>query len=487
MIDIKVRVHDRFSVEFKIGYVVQKNLKVNDFMMNTWIFVPNSLDINSFTYGKNEFYRHAKSNIRYITPIYTLNELAKEDALPFRFLEVAFHELLADHSQENLAEIEYQVKMFCSITKSALRREANQILKNTSEEEREKVIDRYIGQIIKITDRYRKLKNLVYDSALYEDVRILHSFGNEFLSNLIEFQTYRLLELIKQKDSSCYERVEDKLMQLVREERKYKKQQNYKVVEKNSADHNRAVFFRMRLLKKFVESHLFLNAYKKKDGQMAEQVYYSIAAGISMIFATAIAFSFQQKYGNFTMPLFVALVISYMLKDRIKELARFYFVHRLAKKYFDNKTTVSIKDIPVGWIKEGVDYITEDRVPEEIMALRDRSDLLEANNRHTAEKIILYRKLVRIDGQVLDDNNQYEISGINDILSFNVSGFTLKMDNPEVPLAVPNENEGYEIIAGERIYYLNFLIQLRYEGRIDYKRFRLIMSRNGIEGIEKFK
>ncbi len=49
MIDIKVRVHDRFSVEFKIGYLVQKNLKANDFMMNTWLFIPNSLDINSFT------------------------------------------------------------------------------------------------------------------------------------------------------------------------------------------------------------------------------------------------------------------------------------------------------------------------------------------------------------------------------------------------------------------------------------------------------
>ncbi len=486
MIDIKVRVHDRFSVEFKIGYLVQKSLKANDFMMNTWIFIPNSLDINSFTYGKTEFYRHAKSNIRYITPIYTLSELRNEEALPFRFLEVAFHELSADHSQENLAETEYQIKMFCSIVKSALRKEADQIIKYTPEPDREKAIDLYIEQINDITGKYRKLKDILQDSGLYEEVVTLHSFGDEFLSNLIEFQTYRLLELIKQKDIECYNRIEDRLMLLIRHERKYKKQHQYQTIEKNSPDHNRAVFFRMRLLKKFVESHLFLNAYKKKDGQMAEQVYYSIAAGISMIFATAIAFSFQQKYGNFTMPLFVALVISYMLKDRIKELARFYFVHRLAKKYFDNKTVISIKDIPVGWIKEGVDYITEDRVPDEVMAMRDRSDLLEANNRHTAEKIILYRKLVRINGQVLDENNQYDISGINDILSFNISGFILKMDNPEVPLAVPKKDKGYEIIRGERIYYLNFLIQLRYEDKIDYKRFRLVMSRNGIEGIEKF-
>lgn len=59
------------------------------------------------------------------------------------------------------------------------------------------------------------------------------------------------------------------------------------------------------------------------------------------------------------------------------------------------------------------------------------------------------------------------------------------MENPEVQLAVPKEEGGYEIINGERIYYINYLLQLRSSENVDYKRFRLILSRNGIEGIEK--
>lgn len=485
MIDVQVRIHDRFSVEFKIGYVVRKELKVNDFMMNTWVFVPNSLDINSFTYTKNQFYRNVKSNIRLITPIYTLEELAEEESLPFRFLEVAVNELMADPVRENLSEVEYQIKMFCSIVKSAMRRGADRILKNTPETERAMAVQDYRLRILRIISRYREIKFCLSDSELGKEAQIYYAFGDEFLANLLEYQIYRLLELMKQRDPACYRQVEDELMQVVKQGIEYKKSKGYLFIQKDSTDRNRSVLFRMRMLKKYIESHLFLNAYKKKDGQLAEQVYYSIAAGISMIFATGIAFSFQQKYGNFTMPLFVALVISYMLKDRIKELTRFYFVHRLAKKYFDNKTFIRIKDSLVGWIKEGVDFITEERVPEEIMEMRGRSDLLEANNRNTAEKIILYRKLVQIDGQVLDENNQYEVSGINDILSFNISGFVLKMDNPEVPLAVPAGQGGYEIMYGERIYYINFLIQLKYENNVDYKRFRLTMSRDGIQGIEK--
>lgn len=95
MIDVQVRIHDRFSVEFKIGYVVKKDRPRSDFMINTWMFVPNNLDINAETYSKNQFYRDVKSNIRLITPIYSLKELATEEALPFRFLEVAFRELAA--------------------------------------------------------------------------------------------------------------------------------------------------------------------------------------------------------------------------------------------------------------------------------------------------------------------------------------------------------------------------------------------------------
>ena len=144
--------------------------------------------------------------------------------------------------------------------------------------------------------------------------------------------------------------------------------------------------FRLGLLSKYAENELFLNTDKKRDGAIAEQVYFSLAAGISMIFATAMAFSFQQRYGNFTMPLFVALVISYMLKYRIKDLSRYYFAHKLGKRHFDQKTQISLNEYDVGMSKEAMDFIAESKVPPEIMNLRERSAILEANNEHM-EKI----------------------------------------------------------------------------------------------------
>jgi hypothetical protein len=187
------------------------------------------------------------------------------------------------------------------------------------------------------------------------------------------------------------------------------------------------------------------------------------------------------------MPFFVALVISYMLKDRIKELARYYFAHKLGKRYFDHKTEIGLSGNLIGWSKEAMDFISEDKVPADVLKIRDRSPILEANNRANREKIILYRKYVRLNREVLDKSSQYPISGVNDIIRLNVSNLTAKMDNPEVPLFATDDNHpGYTIVKGEKIYYINMIIQLSYQEQSELLRYRLAFNRNGLRSIEKF-
>ena len=108
MIDIQVKLHDRYSVECKVGYHVDRDTGENEFRMNTWFFVPHSLDINASTYPKEAFYRDVKSNVRLITPIYTLEEIASGEWTPFVFLEDAFQHLVADGTRDALASYEYQ-------------------------------------------------------------------------------------------------------------------------------------------------------------------------------------------------------------------------------------------------------------------------------------------------------------------------------------------------------------------------------------------
>lgn len=485
MIDIRVKLHDKFSVEFKIGYIAELKGKENEFMMNTWFFIPYSLDINAQTYSKRDFYKDVKSNIRLITPIFSLKSIAQGQNTPFIYLETAFDVLVQEVSADTLSEYEYQIKMFSSIVKSALREEVIHIVSNPVEEDREYLINEYIANIRIITQQYRQLRRKINVVTIPKNAISYFLFGDEYISNLIDIHTFSLLDGLKKEAPACYESTSDKLMQLIREEINYKKERGYLTAEKDSTENNRAVIFRRGMLKKYAESVLFLKASKKKDGIWVEQIYYSIAAGISMIFATIISFSFQKSYGNFTMPFFVALVVGYMLKDRIKELGRYFFAHRLSKRYFDNKTTISVKNNPIGWIKEACDFITEDKVPEEVINMRARSDLLEAENREDNEKILLYRKLVEVDPEALERYSQYETVGVNDIMRFNVSEFLQRMDSKEYGIYVPDEEGNFITVPGEKIYYLNFLMQFQYQGKINYKRFRLVLTHEGIQTIQE--
>ncbi|MDY0343111.1 MAG: hypothetical protein RBR28_06035 [Lentimicrobium sp.] len=485
MIDDLIEIHDKFSVEIKLGFNARKKQEISDFSVNTWIFIPHSLDINRHTYDKSDFYRDLKSNIRLITPAYLLRDIAVRNKAPFALVEKSFEALASEPTRTRASDYEYHIRMFVSIAKSALRDEINHIIANATNDDIGYLTDIYIENVTSLAENYRQLRRIINVSSVSKEMMNYYTFGDEFLSNLIEQHTFKLLAGLQQQ-SEFTENTSAKLMERITAEVNYKKSKGYPVVDKDSPDRNRDLVFRLSLLKKYVESELFLTTSKRRDGIWLEQVYLSIAAGLSMIFATAIAFSFQQKFGNFTMPFFVALVVSYMLKDRIKELTRYYFAHRLGRRFFDHRTDITLSDHNIGWSKESMDFITQDQAPPEVNAIRNRSDILEADNRNNREKIILYRRLVRLNRKSLDECSQYPTNGMNDIIRFNVSNFIQKMDNPVVPLFIPGEDGNLVIVKGEKIYYINLILQFKNEEQSEYKRYRIVLNRKGISEIEAF-
>jgi hypothetical protein len=487
MIEEIVRIHDRFSVEIKLGFITRKKQDRSDFTVNTWFFIPNSIDINPATYTKSDFYRDLKSNVRLVTPVFLLRDVAGTVNTPFILLQNAFEKLASHPTRSSGEEFEYHIKMFLSILKSALRDDIGHIMQNNISDDRQYLVDSFVSNASSIAGKYRTLRRIINVPTIQKNQMNYYLFGDEFMSNLIEYHAFLLLSDIDSKGIPEAEKYRPVILGLVSREIAYKKEMGFQVVNKTGYDENRELVFRLGMLKKYAENELFVKTNKKRDGVLIEQVYLSIAAGISMVFATAIAFSFQTRFGNLTMPFFVALVISYMLKDRIKELARYYFAHKLGKRYFDHKTDIELSGNHIGWSREAMDFIPEDKVPVDVLKIRDRSPILEANNRANREKIILYRKYVRLNRKVLDKSSRYPIVGVNDILRFNVSNLTIKMDNPEVPLFAMDDNpSGYTIVRGEKIYYINMILQLRFHEQSELLRYRLAFNRNGLKSIEKF-
>ena len=341
----------------------------------------------------------------------------------------------------------------------------------------------YLHDINEIKEKYRKLRRIINVPTVNTKLLNIYLFGDEYIGNLIEKYSFRLLRYLRNKKYD--EKYKSKLLELIKTEIDYKSSKNLPVVSDNY-NNNEELLYRRSVLKKYIESNLFLNTRQKKEGQLAEQLIYSLAAGVAMIFATAVAFYTQQEYGNFTMPFFIALVVGYMFKDRIKELTRIYFSGKYRKRHFDHKTKIfSGKKNSIGYCKESFSFINEKNINARIMKRRNRSHLTEIENSWIGEKVILYRKQIKLNTkQIKTVYKDYTISGINDIARINISKFLEKMTNPEMPMYFI-DNEKYKKIYGNKVYHLNLILNFKTSDKEFFRRYRIILNRNGIKRIQK--
>lgn len=485
MITIQAKKHDNFSVEFKFGFDAKDKAELADFAVNSWIFVPSSIGINPETYGKKQFYRDIKSNVRLITPVFALHEIADPDSLPLTSLRHAMENLAVASDKSCLETFDYHLKMFGAIFKSSIRDFERHIRTAKALENADALLCGYIKDVREILSRYRSLSSLISSPEADEILIGRFRLVDEFLSYITEMRTLRIIRKVDSaRQSRQLAERKAELIALIKEERSYKQKCGYGIVSKDK-DHSRQVVYHHGMLKKFVESDLYIHLQKKKDGVAIEQLYYSIAAGVAMIFATAVAWHTQVRFGNITWPLFVVLVVSYMLKDRIKDLLRYYFAHKLGNKYYDNKAVISIGRNKVGMIKEGVDFISSANIPAEVMSLRSSAARIAETTKIFDEKIILYRKRVTIDGKALAENDDYPMRGLNEIMRLHLNRFTYKMDNPEIPVAILDDDDEIVVEKVQKIYYLNIVFQLHHADQTEYRRFRVVMTRDGVLRIEE--
>ena len=485
MIDINIQIHDKFSFELKTSFIAsrQQVKDINEFSINTWIFVPNGLDINRITYSKEQFYKDTKSDIRLITPVFALKNIYATNDSPANRLEKSLEALIINPNDSSLLEdFTFQIRIFSSIFKSAARSKTSKITCETNDEKLCRLIGNYITDCSKIKQCYRALWERI-DSCpdLPKDAAEYFSFGDTFIGDVTEQHTYWLMRNIEHLPT--YEKLCPAFYDFVKDEADYKSAKGYSTLDPSDSTNNYLVVMRRDILRKFIESDLSLNTKKTKDGRWAEQLFYAIAAAISMIFATIIAFTAQFRFGNFTTPLFLALVVSYALKDRIKEIMRYYFSTQLDKKYFDTKRELEIMRQKIGWTKDSFGFVSESKVPEKVMTIRKRTPLVEAENKVYNEKIILYRKLVELSASKINQYKGYPFVGINDITRFNLVNFVQKMDNASVPLYVPDEKNGYSRFDGERVYALHLIIRCEEQDGLYYRKFRILLNREGIKSI----
>ncbi len=495
-----VKYHDQYQFEIKLDYELHGNQKTR-YQIATYFFVPQSLGVTPQTYPKHYFYQDVQSHIRLKTPSLNLREFTSGERSPLRKIEalVGHNDWLSNPKQQK--QIITQMKLLSAMLKSALREHFFLIERRVSEVQAtshgkthylvHNLVDEFLTESDRVTERFRMLLADFNLPNVPTDVFMAFLFTDESLSILIEESAVEMFQIVDEYlKKTNREDYKIALSELTARESKYRKTRGYESILVKGSD-NETFLYRASILKKYASSVLFLNTDVQPDGQFLEQVILSLAAGLAMVFATAVAFYFQAQFGNFTMPFFVALVIGYMFKDRIKETSRILFARRLEQYIFDRRITIRSQDGQhrLGVLREKVRFIDESDVPLSVRRARNRDHITDVSNEGRGENIICYTKDIEL--QIVDAEKLLpgfpEITGVNDILRFDIRNFLKKMAEPVQERFIIEEGNLVSLLC-HKVYHINLISRYKTVQpgiNKENRHLRLILNQKGLRRIEE--
>ncbi|MFK7803927.1 MAG: hypothetical protein AB8G95_20000 [Anaerolineae bacterium] len=491
-----VKPHDQFQFEIKLDYELLDGRQTR-YTVETYIFAPHTLGISADTYSKKSFYRDVQNYIRLKTPAMLLRDFVESTNSPL----VAIYDLISQpdwiSNGSTLRQLNTYFKLLAAMLNSAIREHLIHTKARIEEVGPngkvylvvDNLVEEFLTETETISAHFRDMFSTFNLPHVSEEILNGYQLTDESISILIEEGLIELFTIVdnyskKSNRPDFSKRISDRVGQ----ETKHRRQHGYLSLL-NSLDENETYLYRASVLKKYAASVLFLSADISKDGQRLTHLGNAIAAGIAMIFATLVAFYFQSQFDNFTLPVFAALVVGYMFKDRIKEVSRDRFSQRLQLFLHDRRIVIRTQDgVKLGFLKEKVDFIAESQVPRLVLKSRNRDQFSRIDSDGREEKVIRHSKEIVLYANAFEQifGDMVQITGINDILRYDIRAYLNKMAEP-IQERSYLENEELRSISCHKVYHLNIVSRYKtirpHKAKI-HSRIRLVLDRVGIKRME---
>ena len=487
MIKESVRKYGDYSLEIKFKFRPKPNTRFRRFRkykVDTYFFLPREMGVNRKNYTNKDFYREINSYIK-IDPIkIPFSELVKEEDELSQNLVNAFVNLVPD-DEESIENLETLMKVYLNVIKKSIKRELRSINKVGNKDEKIRLTERLLENLDKGTLFFRAL-NTHIEEKNNNEIKKIYIIGNEYLSTVIIKYLYILFQYFEKANKNSL-LVKEHITERINEEHSYRTQHGFPIiVKKDFNKSNEKILYRWSVIYNYINNKLIIATRFDKENKWLLQFYYSLAAGIAMIFATGIAFYYNSVYGNFTAKFFIVLVISYMFKDRIKDWIKDLINFLLKKETYDHTINIfNEKDQNIGLISQGFSFTPSRNLPKDIIIARQTNIENEIQD-ISLEKVMHYKSKAKIDASKLYKMfRNIKIRGANDITYFNTSPLLMRMENPDTNIVFLNKNDELESFKSEKVYHINMIMKYEYLKETSISKYRIILNRNGIKKVEK--
>lgn len=495
---------DKWEFELKSEFIPHPPYTKNTYTQEVYIFIPNSLQINSETYSKQEFYRNLTNFFRYKTPVFTFAELNDLENT-FSPLARIFYWSDPQLAPSKNEKIEYELKLLGNIVRSLLRDKAVNLSKKIEFILTQEDIDKFKTEVDLLCTQMKKFLSLFQrvkkKTLQHIENRVLakhFSYVEAFIENSVDHYFTGLLKKIFDHPLNELKASSSELIEIIASVRHQK--ENFMVdIEKIQQDEpsREFILYRAGLLNKYVLDALLLNITKKSSEQKFQEVIGGFAAGLAMFVYFGLFVWQTQTFGRLffvhTELFILATVVLYILKDRLKEAIK-TVSYKLAFRWFSDYTTEirsSNDKNKLGYFKESFSFIEPQQLPDPIKEIRNQEfhSILEDFAR--PENVIYYKKKIEMlhhDSKKVD--RKYSL---NVISKFSIFRFLEKADDAMQSYLVFNDKTlSFNTLKIPKVYHINIILKnsfIQEDGSFgtELKKFRLIIDKEGIKRIEHVK
>ncbi len=470
----RIRGRRQFEVKQRVVFPAQSNASGAGlrYRVETWLFLPTALQVNRWSYSNKDFQQSLKSYLRLCPPTASLAAVL-EPGGALAALESSLEAVLAAPGPDSAHTYENALKLCCLTVKRSLNLALQGLLKGRVHDEREARLLKLAESLNLFMTRFRKVESKadLADKVLgVPAFAYCHEYLCAMLTRLLRGALPGLPDTTGGEAMRSFWRKEMDL-----------RQARFPLTMPKEEGDNELPLHRWSILKKYVDSRLFLTQRPKTGDPLLVHALYGLAAALAMLFATGLAFFWQGKYGALSTPLFLALVLGYILKDRMKEVFREKFFSVFRRWIPDRRQAVwKSPSLQVGICDEMFRFISAEKdLPPEVLRLRDKSHLVDVANSFRSEDVLYHSRDVIMNAALGREEKRQP--ALMDIARLDVSGFLRHAGDQPEEISGPD----YErVFSGEKIYHLNLIRRITQDGKSSLARTRLTLNSEGIKRME---
>jgi hypothetical protein len=512
---VHAEVHDRHQLEIRFDHAIGSGRGVQTYRMDTYVFIPRNVGVSRVNYTRDQFYADVTALMRIDAPPLELATLARSSvpASPLHALAAALEAVRTAPRPPPSRPIVVHVKLYAYIFAQAVEAELSRLRARvaraaaspTGSVERATLEADVRGSLDRAREAlwaYRSVRGAFwpFEQLCHHSLAQAMRNADEFMSLYLEERLARAaLDLEREErlldGTGTAARVRLLLTAYADDEARYRARYGYVSLTEAGLAHADYFNYHLSLLKKAVHAALYLDARASGGDTFIRQTVGAAGASLAAIWALAadVPIKVMSLSGGTKAVVMLAVVLAYVLKDRIKTLTAELLLRRVRKHdHASTLTADSLAAMGLGMLRirlrEAMSWKKSDEVPADIRDLRLSRRTVRVAETAT-EEVIRYRKEITVD-RSKGGERVPEGFRVRDILRLNVRQFLARLDDPldDVSFFDP-ERGAFRAARLPKVYHVNIVIRSERSGEgealnVHYERLRLVLNKEGIVRVD---